>query len=70
MVRHTARFALRGALSGLLCCSPGLLMAYSHLGPSTGVLLWQLIFIWWAPGADIWRAGRSPALARMQPIAG
>jgi hypothetical protein len=50
-VRHTARFALRGALSGLLCCSPGLLMAFSHLGASTGAFLWQLIFIWWAPGA-------------------
>jgi hypothetical protein len=46
-----ARFGLRGALAGLLCCSPGLLMSYSHLGPSTGTFLWQLLFIWWAPGA-------------------
>ena len=64
-MRHMARFALRGALSGLLCCSPGLLMSFSHLGPSTGVLLWQLIFIWWAPALAMacWSQPRSRSQA-------
>jgi hypothetical protein len=77
-VRDVARFALRGALSGLLCCSPGLLMAFSHLGASTGVLLWQLFFIWWAPGASYGAlvaapvslaSGRSPVDAAVAFIA-
>jgi hypothetical protein len=77
-----ARFALRGALSGLLCCSPGLMMSFSHLGASTGVLLWQLVFIWWAPGASYGAlvaapvslaSGRSPvdaAVAFVASVAG
>jgi hypothetical protein len=45
-MRPVAVYALRGALSGLLCCSPGLCFA---LGGRGGVALWGLFFLWWAP---------------------
>src|SRR3954453_20750897 len=44
------RYALRGALSGLLCCLPGLLAGL--WSPTDGTFLWQLLFIWWAPGVS------------------
>jgi hypothetical protein len=47
-VRHVPGYGLRGALSGLLCCSPGLLIALWV--PTGGTFAWLVLFIWWAPG--------------------
>jgi hypothetical protein len=47
-VRQVLRFALLGALSGLLCCSPGLLVGL--WAADAGIFLWQLLLSWWAPG--------------------
>jgi hypothetical protein len=49
-VRQMPRYALRGAFSGLLCCLPGLLAGL--WAPNDGTFLWQLLFIWWAPGVS------------------
>ena len=47
---HMFGCALLGALAGLLCCSPGLLVGLWAATDGTG--LWQLLFIWWAPGVS------------------
>jgi hypothetical protein len=47
-VRQVLGYALRGVLSGLLCCAPGLLVALWR--SIDGTFMWLLLFVWWAPG--------------------